>query len=1601
MVLNPDGTFTYTPDPDWNGTDTFTYVATDLHLYSAPATVTVQVHPANDAPTCTGPVPVSVMEDGTENGDASLHCTDLEPDLLTYSEALLGGPLNGTLVVNSDGTFVYQPDPDYNGSDSFSIQASDGTETATVTFDVSVTPVNDAGPVGTADHYTTSEDVPYVSSPDSVLINDTDIDEDSLLAVFASDPAFGSLTMLGDGTFTYAPDPDFNGTDVFTYHVSDGTTISAPVPVTITVLAVNDDPVCDATATLELRRGRLGIRRPRRRVHRHRRRSAGLCRIGAPVERVDRNLRGTFTYTPDGDYFGADVFTVEVSDGAGGTDSVEVDVTVHAVNDAPTYTSLSNGVIVGEDSAPLSMAYATDISTGPANESGQLLEFQVVASEPTLFSVPPAVDATTGQLTWTLTPNAHGSATLHITLRDDGGTDHGGIDETTSHAFEVIVTPVDDGPVAVDDDVEVSEDSLENAFNVLLNDEDVDTTTVTITAVSVAAHGDVIIPASGTTIRYTPDADFVGTDSFTYTISDGNTTDTATVNITILQVNDAPSFQAGGDVSVDEDSGIHTGHHWASDISVGPANESGQVPSFEVSSDNPSLFASGPSVDADGTLSFTPALNAHGSATVSVTIEDDGGTLSGGADTGNTVSFTVTVNPVNDAPACPASTSITRNEDSGSIEGLWNFICSDVEGDTLTFTVDVPPASVGIDQDPSGSFTITLPTDFNGSDSIFIEASDGNGGTDTFEVLLTIDPVNDAPIVTNDTNSGDEDGGPILGHLSGNGSDIDGDDLTFAVDGDPSDGTLTLNANGTYSYTPDPDFNGTDSFTYVANDGTTNSAPATVTITVGPVNDAPVADNDVNSGNEDGGAINGDVSLNDSDVDEDELTFTLVDDVGHGDLTLNPNGTYSYVPGLHFHGVVSFTYRANDGLLDSATATVTITVASVNDAPIVTDDTNSGNEDEGPFNGDLSANASDVDGDEVILAVDTAPSHGTLVLAPYGTYSYTPDPDFNGTDSFTYKANDYQADSAPATVTITVHPVNDAPVAVDDDAAVNEDSVDNDVTVLVNDTDIDSETITITGVGVAAHGDVTIPVGGGSVRYTPNADYNGPDSFTYTISDGGLTSTATVNVIVRAVNDAPSFVAGSSIAVEEDRAPYTAPGWATVIVGPADESAQVPSFTVTTSNDSLFTAGPSVGSDGTLTFTPTPDAHGVATVTVTITDDGGTDFGGDDTGNTAQFTITVEPVNDAPVCSGTQTINWNEDEGPITGNWSLVCSDVDGDSLTFGIDTLPTHIVVTQDPAGPYSYSLPLNYNGTDTLVMGASDNNGGEDTFNVVVNIAPINDAPVVTNDTNSGDEDGAPIHGDLSTNGSDVDDDPLTFAVVDDVADGTLTFNPNGTYTYEPDPDFNGTDSFTYQANDGTADSAPATVTITVVSVNDAPVCTTPPTITVDEDVMVGPFDMNDHCTDVDGDDLTLSVLQPFSVANGISTETGWIMAFFPQDWNGTDTAIFTAFDGNALSGTALGNWVTVTIVVTPVNDAPVVTGDTNSGDEDGAPIHGDLSTNGSDVDLDPLTFAVVDDVADGTLTFNPNGTTPTSRTRTSTAPTPSPTRRTTARPTRRPRR
>ena len=595
-------------------------------------------------------------------------------------------------------------------------------------------------------------------------------------------------------------------------------------------------------------------------------------------------------------------------------------------------------------------------------------------------------------------------------------------------------------------------------------------------------------------------------------------------------------------------------------------------------------------------LTFTPAADATGSATVSMQIHDNGGTANGGNDTSAIQTFTITVTAVNDAPVNSVPGPQTTHQDDPLTFSVANgnrptVTDIDIASGNVTVTVSVAhgtltlgsTAGVTVTGNGTASVQVTgVPSSVNnaldglvydptpaysGPDTLTMLSNDnantGSGGakTDSDTVAITVTP-NLSPTANPDLYSTPEDTALVLpssgaGSPAANDTDPENDTLSVSAVSSPVGGSVVLTA-GQITFTPTADLcgPGAGQFNYTVSDVDGGNAQGLVVVDITCVNDAPV-------GVADSYSVAEDHSLsvpapgvlgNDTDADGNSLTATVLTAPTHqASFTLNADGSFDYTPVADYYGSDSFTYTVSDGFLTS-TATVSLTVTAVNDAPVAVADSATLAEDSHDVPVDVLAN--DTDADNLVAPLNAGltvvgvsdPDHGSATFTPAGV-AYTPNPNFYGSDSFTYIVCDPASACTSETVTLTVTPVADAPAPVGDTATVAEDSAASSIDVLDNDVDPDNLAAPLNGglivsaAGPAAHGTVTVAVDGLSVSYAPAANFNGSDSFSYTVCDAGPACTdATVAVTVTPVNDAP--VANDDVAATNEDTPLTvtAPG---------------------------------------------------------------------------------------------------------------------------------------------------------------------------------------------------------------------------------------------------------------------------------------------------------------------------------------------------------------------------------------------------------------------------------------------------------------------------
>ncbi|EJL6722228.1 tandem-95 repeat protein, partial [Vibrio alginolyticus] len=1509
---------------------------------------------------------------------------------------------NGTLIDNSDGSWTYIPEADDDTEVSFSYDIIDndgGVINGTANLDI--TPVNDA-PIATNDAIQTDEDSQVVID---VLANDSDIEGDDLIITSASVPEEQGIVEIIDGKLVFTPAENFNGNATISYTISDGE-LEDEAQVSVTVNSVNDAPIAsndttiteeDSSVTIDVLPNDTDIDGDTLSIE-----SASVPEAQGTVEIVD----GKLVFTPTENFHGDAEITYTVTDGAL-TDQATVNVTVNAVNDAPVVESSIADQALAEDFTP----YSIDLNTAFSdvdNVDGDL-SFSVSGNSNIQVAI------VNGIATFTPTADWNGSEALTFTATDPSG-------ESVSQTVNFTVAPVAD---IVADNATVVEDTP-TIIKVLGNDTfEGDDKVVSLDTNNGPANGTVSVNLDGS-VTYTPNDNYHGTDSFTYIVTSGGVSESTTVNVDVTPVNDAP-VATNDNAVTDEDTPVTI------DVLPNDTDIDGDTLSIQSAS---VPETQGTVEIVDGKLVFTPAENFHGDAEITYTVTD--GSLTDQA------TVNVTVNAVNDTPVVESSIADQAlAEDFTPYSIDLNTAFSDVDNVDGELTFSVSGNSNVLVSIENGIATISPTADWNGSEALTFTATDPSGESVSQTVNFTVAPV--ADIVADNATVVEDT--PTIIKVLGNDT-FEGDDKVVSLDTNngPANGTVSVNPDGSVTYTPNDNYHGTDSFTYIVTSGGVSES-TTVNVDVTPVNDAPVAKDDTAITDEDT-PVTIDVLPNDTDIDGDTLRIdsaSVPSDQGKVEII---DGKLVFTPTENFHGDAEITYTITDGSLTDQ-ATVNVTVNAVNDTPVVesniADQTLA--EDFTPYSIDLNTAFSDVDNVDGDLTFSVSGNSNIQVAIVNGIATFTPTADWNGSEALTFTATDPGGESVSQTVNFTVAPVADI---VADKATVVEDTP-TIIKVLDNDTfEGDDKVVSLDSNNGPANGTVSVNPDG-SVTYTPNDNFHGADSFTYIVTSGGVSEFTTVNVDVTPVNDAP--VATNDNAVTDEDTPVT------IDVLPNDTD--IDGDTLSIQSASVPEAQGTVEIvDGKLVFTPAENFHGDAEITYTVTDGALTDQ--------AKVAVTVNPVNDAPTIKVDAVESITEDavstdtvvatlevadtdtpeeqltvslENNSNGYFALVGDEVkltqagvdavnndelnlkdltisasvsdgvnptvsDSDSLIVNrVNDAPTvdNVISDQVLAEDFTiYTIDLNdafkdsdsalnfsvsgnsnvlvsiengiatisptadWNGSEALTFTATDPSGESVSQTVNFTVAPVAD---IVADKATVVEDTPTIIKVLGNDTFEGDDKVVSLDTNNGPANGTVSVNPDGSVTYTPNDNYQGTDSFTYIVTSGGV-SESTTVNVDVTPVNDAPVATNDNAVT-DEDTPVT-IDVLPNDTDVDGDKLSIESASVPETQGTVEIVDGKLV-FTPADnFHGDAEITYTVTDG------ALTDQATVNVTVNAVNDTPVV--ESSIADqtlaEDFTPYSIDLNTAFSDVDnVDgDLTFSVSGNsniqvaIVNGIATFTP---------------------------------
>ena len=910
----------------------------------------------------------------------------------------------------------------------------------------------------------------------------------------------------------------------------------------------------------------------------------------------------------------------------------------------------------------------------------------------------------------------------------------------------ITVNGVNDAPIASDSSLTTDEDTAKTGT---LSAADIDSATLAFNLVSTSnAHGSVTITNNTTgAFSYMPDANFSGSASFTFLANDGSlVSNIGTVTMTVNALNDAPVTNDGS-LTSNEDT-VATGTLSATDI------DSAALTFSLVSTTN----ARGTVTITDattGAFSYTPDANFNGLANFTFSASD-------GLLISNNGTVTITVSGVNDAPTA-SDGSLNTNEDTATTGTL---LASDIDSAALSFSlVSTTNAhgSVTITNTATGAFSYTPDEDFSGSASFTFLASDGTLDSNIGTVTITVNAVSDIVVASDGSLTTNEDTA-TTGTLVA--SDLDGSVLAyslFSATNAHGSVTITNNTTGAFSYTPDANFSGSASFTFLANDSSVVSNIATVTITVNAVNDAP----SFTKGVDQSGSLSGVAQtvsqwvtgISAGPADEAEQLVNFLVSTNNGALfsvlpAISADGTLTYTLVNNPTGPATVSVRLHDngGIADGGVDTSvpqTFVISTVNRAPSFVKGANqSVLEDAGTKTIVGWATSISAGLNELAQVVDffvTTNNNGLFselpAISATGTLTYTTAPNANGSAIVTVRAHDNGGttnggvdSSAPQTFTITVQAVNDLPtISAIADITTDEDTSTGAIAVTIADVETAANSLVLSAVSsnTSLIPSANILFGGSGANRTitlnPAANQFGTATITLRVRDGnGAITSETFGVTVNAVNDAPTISNVANQTIDEDKLTSVI----NFTIGDVDNLAGSLVVAATSSNLDLVPLNNIVlggsGSNRTIKVTPLPNQFGATTITLTATDPSGAS-------SSDTFLVTVRSVNDAPVVVPvTFSVPENTTNGTLVGTVSSTDLDV-GDTVTaFAITAGNLNNAFAIDNAGKITVkdATKIDFEAKPfyTLTVKATDNHGASGFGTVTVTVGNITFNPVVT---------------------------------------------------------------------------------------------------------------------------------------------------------------------------------------------------------------------------------------------------------------------------------
>ncbi|UWQ91566.1 VCBS domain-containing protein [Rhodobacteraceae bacterium M382] len=1522
LTISDDGGYSYVvTDESLDDTDTVQDVF-DLGVSDGTATVastlTIAITGSNDAPVVTVDTDTATDDSVAATGNVLSNDSDADgSDVLAVATAAASGGSAtavttgtvitgtfGTLTISDDGSYSYvvtdeSLDDTDTVQDVFDLGVSDGTATVASTLTIAITGSNDA-PVVTVDTDTATDD--SVAATGNVLSNDSDADGSDVLAVATAAVSGDSATAVTTGTVITGTYGTLTISDDggYSYVVTDES-----LDDTDTVQDVFDLGVSDGTATVA---STLTI--------------AITGSNDAPVVTVDTDTATDDSVAATGNVLSND------SD-ADGSDVLAV-ATAAASGDSAT--AVTTGTVITGTYGTLTISddggysyVVTDESLDDTDTVQDVFDLGVSDGTATVAS----------------------TLTIAITGSNDAPT----------FVFAPTVLPLSDTPnddtFATIDGAVVVDDIDTGDFPALSLDGGSSTLEAGFTHESIGQFGTLYFNSTNGAFRFAPndaaiegldDAE-TGSDVFTITVTDSQlATAQQAITINLTGTNDVPVIVA--DVSAaTEDGATITG-----DLSSNDVDRDGEALSYTL--DAP---VSGFVLSSDGSWSFDPShadyqyLARDQMVTVVVNYSATDGTV---ADSGT---LSITLTGTNDAPNAVLDTvTVVEGQSVGGDLSTNDDPVDD--GSVLTYTLNAPVDGLTVNTDGTFTFDASHATydSLGAGQTTVVVASqrveDQDGAFDNETLLVTVNGVNDAAVITGDDTGSVTENAEVAATGNLDHTDVDANNANDAwsttVVTQGIYGLLTITGSGSWTYVLDEAnptvdaLNASMSLTDTITVETTDGTQETIQITINGGNDAPTVSAGVTGGaGEDDAGFTIDLLSNASDVDTgDTLNVAGLNLVGGDDRGVSVVGNSLDVdPSAYNHlaagetEIISYSFVVQDGKGGSVAHTATITITGSNDAPVVTVDTDTATDDSVAATGNVLSNDSDADGSDVLAVATAAASggsatavttgtvitgtFGTLTISDDGGYSYVvTDESLDDTDTvqdvFDLGVSDGTATVA-STLTVAITGSNDAPVVTVDTDTATDDSVAATGNVLSNDSDADGSDVLAVATA-AASGDSATAVTTGTVITGTYGTLTISDDggYSYVVTDESLDDTDTVqDVFDLGVSDGTATVASTL----------------TIAITGSNDAPVVTVDTDTATDDSVAATGNVLSNDSDADGS---DVLAVATAAVS---------GGSATAVTTGTVITG--------MYGTLTISDDGSYSYVVTDESLDDTDAVQDVFDLGVS------------------------DGTATVAS------------TLTVAITGSNDAPVVTVDTDTATDDSVAATGNVLSNDSDADgSDVLAVATAAAAGDsatavttgtvitgmyGTLTISDDGSYSYVvTDESLDDTDTvqdvFDLGVSDGTATVA-STLTIAITGSNDAPVVTVD-TDTATDDSVAATGNVLSNDSDADGSDVLAVATAAASGGSATAVTTGTVITgtfgtltisddgsysyvVTDESLDDTDT-VQDVFDLGVSDGTATVA-STLTIAITGSNDAPVVTVDTDTATDDSVAATGNVLSNDSDAD------------------------------------------------------